>query len=154
MKGNIFPHAPILENSLGTSAQSARDRLISTAESYLGTPYRFQGLSRQGLDCSGLIYVSFRDALNIPVPRSSEQLYAWTQKISPVELKPGDLVFFNTTGRGISHVGIYVGLGSFIHSASQGDLTGVIFSQLGENYYARTFVGVGRALPEAMPGVD
>jgi probable lipoprotein NlpC len=79
-------------------------------------------------------------------------LYNWTEKISAEALQPGDLVFFITQGRDISHVGIYTGEGSFIHSASEGPRTGVIYSRLDESYWQRTFAGAGRALPEASPG--
>ena len=121
--------------------------LISAAESYLGTPYRYGGLDRRGLDCSGLVYLSFKDAFNISIPRTAESLYAWTEKIPAAEMRAGDLVFFITTGPGISHVGIYMGNGRFIHAPSEGSITGVSYSQLDESYWRRTFAGAGRALP-------
>jgi probable lipoprotein NlpC len=105
-------------------------------------------MDRRGLDCSGFVFVSFSDALGIAVPRSSEHLYSWVEKIPIEKAQPGDLVFFKTTGSGkISHVGILTGEGSFIHSASSGPKTGVIYSRLDEKYWARTYAGAGRALP-------
>jgi probable lipoprotein NlpC len=68
------------------------------------------------------------------------------EKIPEAALQAGDLVFFNTTGM-ISHVGIYAGKGKFIHSASSGPKTGVMYSQLDEKYWRRTYAGAGRALP-------
>jgi probable lipoprotein NlpC len=125
---------------------------LTAAESYRGSPYRYGGYSRDGLDCSGLVYASFKDSLAVSVPRSTSALYNWTEKISAEALQPGDLVFFITQGRDISHVGIYAGEGSFIHSASEGPRTGVIYSRLDESYWQRTFAGAGRALPEVSPG--
>jgi probable lipoprotein NlpC len=103
------------------------------------------------MDCSGLVFLSFRDALNVSVPRTTETLYAWVEKVPNSKLQPGDLVFFDTqrkTKGGVSHVGIYIGDGTFIHSASEGPQTGVLYSRLNESYWQRTYVGAGRALPE------
>jgi probable lipoprotein NlpC len=132
------------------SAEEARLRVIAAAEKYEHTPYRYGGLDKRGLDCSGLVYVSFYDALGVSVPRNTWGLYSWAEKIAINEARPGDLVFFKTTGKGnISHVGILVGDGRFIHSASEGPSTGVIYSSLDERYWSRTFAGTGRVLPEA-----
>ena len=145
--GNLFPEIPIQEGNLNVSATNARLELINAAESYLGTPYRYGGVDSQGLDCSGLVYISFRKAFDIVVPRSSGTLYTWTEKIPTGELQPGDLVFFITTAQIISHVGIYTGEGSFIHAPSRGNQTGVTYSSLEEEYWKRTYAGAGRALP-------
>jgi len=99
------------------------------------------------LDCSGLVYVSFKEGFGITIPRTSEGIYSWTERIETKELQPGDLVFFVTTGSSISHVGIYTGDGRFIHAASEGPQTGVIYSRLDESYWNRTYRGAGRAFP-------
>jgi probable lipoprotein NlpC len=129
-------------------ALTARNKLLGAADSYEGTPYRYGGLDRNGLDCSGFIYASFKDSLAVSVPRTSSALYAWVEKIDEHSLQPGDLVFFITTGRGISHAGIYTGEGRFIHCPSDGPKTGVMYSRLDESYWQKTFAGAGRALPE------
>ena len=145
---NGYPAPPVQKTSLGAiSANQARLMLILAAEKYIGTPYRYGGLDSAGLDCSGLIYASFRDALNIAVPRMASGLYDWTERITVNEMKPGDLVFFITSGAGISHVGIFAGDGYFIHAPSDGPKTGVMYSRLEESYWRRTFAGAGRALP-------
>ena len=145
---NAFAAVPIQERALrGTAAAEARLQLIAAAESLLGTPYRYAGIDRKGLDCSGLVHLSFREGLNITVPRTSESIYSWAAKIETKELQPGDLVFFVTAGSAVSHLGIYAGGGRFIHSASQGPHTGVIYSRLDEAYWRRTYLGAGRALP-------
>jgi probable lipoprotein NlpC len=136
------------------SAAEARSRVISAAEKYEHTPYRYGGLDKRGVDCSGLVYLSFYDALGVSVPRNTWGLYSWAEKIAINEARPGDLVFFKTTGKGsVSHVGIFVGNGRFIHAASEGPSTGVIYSSLDERYWSRTFAGTGRVLPEADIGI-
>ena len=145
---SLFSAIPLERSSLGNMSPTiARQRLIAAAQTYLGTHYRYAGLDSRGLDCSGLVYVSFMDSLNISVPRTSAQLFSWTKTIPREELKPGDLVFFITDGRGISHVGIYTGGGRFIHAPSEGNITGVTYDSLSDSYWARTFAGAGRALP-------
>jgi probable lipoprotein NlpC len=134
--------------SSGQAALEARNKVLAAAESYRGTPYRYGGIDRNGLDCSGLVYASFKDSLAVSVPRSTSALYGWTEKINADALQPGDLVFFITQGRNISHVGIYAGEGRFIHSASEGPETGVIYSRLNESYWEKSFAGAGRALPQ------
>jgi probable lipoprotein NlpC len=133
-----------------------RLKVLAAAEAYQGTPYKYAGVDRRGLDCSGLIYLSFRDALAVTIPRTSESLYAWSERMPGEEAQAGDLLFFKTSGNAISHVGIYAGDGRFIHSASSGPRTGVIYSYLYEDYWRRNFVGAGRVLPadKALPFSD
>jgi len=126
----------------------ARYRLLAFASVFEGTLYLFGGTTAAGMDCSGFVYRSFREALGVSVPRVSESMFLWTERIAREEKQPGDLVFFRTgaTAR-ITHVGIYTGDNQFIHSASAGSRTGVIFSSLSEPYWASVFAGAGRALP-------
>jgi len=144
----VFAAVPIQGISLsGAGAAQARLKVLAAAESFLGTPYRYAGIDRKGLDCSGLVYLSFRVGLKFTVPRTTNGLYSWVERIAATDLQIGDLVFFATTGPGVSHVGIYAGDGRFIHSASDGPHTGVIYSRLNEPYWRRTYLGAGRALP-------
>ena len=131
---------------------NARLLVIEAAMKYEGVPYRYGGMSAAGLDCSGLICLSFRDTLGITTPRSASGLYSWTVRIPLERAQPGDLLFFRTNATGnITHVGLYLGEGRFIHSASSGPNTGVIYSSLNERYWARAFAGAGRAFPEVPP---
>jgi probable lipoprotein NlpC len=122
--------------------------VLAAAGAYQGVPYRYGGQDRRGLDCSALIYLSFRDALGAEIPRTVAALYGWVEKIPDRELLPGDLVFFTTAGPlgGVSHGGIYAGEGRFIHAASEGARTGVIYSSLSEAYWRRNYAGAGRVL--------
>lgn len=125
-----------------------RDAIVDTACSYMGAPYVYGGISSTGFDCSGLVYHVFIQVLGESVPRTSMGLYQWAEPVAPLQMQKGDLVFFNTTGN-ISHVGIYIGDGRFIHSASEGPHTGVIISSLNEPYWKEHFAGAGRVLPPA-----
>ncbi len=132
--------------STGNHAEkSERIAFINIAMSYLGTPYRFAGKSAKGMDCSGLVYRSVLDAFKKKVPRRSDALAQYTQKIRDEDIQPGDLLFFKTTKR-ISHVAIYLGAGKFIHAASDGPRTGVVISDLHEPYWRKTYVLAGRII--------
>jgi probable lipoprotein NlpC len=147
LDGN-FAMAPAEEKA--AAYREARFKVLYAAEQYEHVPYRYGGLDRRGLDCSGLIYLSFRDALGVSLPRSATGLYVWAEPISTEEIQPGDLLFFKTTKAGkISHAAIYAGGGRFIHAASDGPVTGVIYSGLDERYWSNRYAGAGRALPAA-----
>jgi len=131
----------------------ARNKVINEAVKYENTPYIYGGMTSYGMDCSGLICLSFKGALGVTLPRSASALYTWTEKIPADKAQPGDLLFFKTDAtEKISHVGLYLGGKSFIHSASSGEKTGVIYSSLDETYWAKTYAGAGRAFPEDSSG--
>jgi len=150
-----YPLAPGAGASAEERAQAyinARTKVIEAAVKYLGTPYRYGGTSEAGMDCSGFMFRCFHDALGVSLPRSSSILFTWVVSVPVENAQPGDLVFFRTNGsRGINHVGLYVGNRHFIHAASAGSQTGVIFSSLNEQYYISSFAGFGRAFPETSP---
>ncbi|MDR2371287.1 MAG: C40 family peptidase [Treponema sp.] len=146
LQGGLF--AAPLDRNTPEEAAAARLKVLAAAEKYHGTRYRYGGIDGQGFDCSGFVYRSFKDALSVSVPRTTGGLYNWAEKISDGELQAGDLLFFKTGAAGtISHVGIYTGNNRFIHAASAGPKTGVIYSELNEAYWRRTYAGAGRALP-------
>jgi cell wall-associated NlpC family hydrolase len=122
-------------------------RLVEQAMTYLGTPYRRGGTSRRGLDCSGLVGAVYGQQ-GLEMPRTAVQQFAEGSPVVAGDLRPGDLVFFRDTyKRGISHVGIYVGEGRFIHAA--GRRQGVIVSELSRPYYRNRFAGARRLAPQA-----
>ena len=128
----------------------ARNKVISAAKRYENAPYHYGGMSASGMDCSGFICLSFKDAIGVTLPRSSSGLYSWVEKIPLEKAQPGDLLFFKTDSTGnITHVALYLGERRFIHSTSAGPDQGVIYSSFDESYWSRTFVGAGRAFPEA-----
>jgi cell wall-associated NlpC family hydrolase len=115
--------------------------VIIAAEKCLGIPYRFGGMDRSGMDCSGLVCYSFKRALGKKLPRTSAQQYQNGFPLKRSELRAGDLVFFATSGGKVNHVGIYGGSGKFIHSASS---TGVGWASLDSSYWKKSYVGARR----------
>lgn len=96
--------------------------LVMYAMSLADTPYRYGGNSSEnGFDCSGYVGHVFRHELNISLPRTSREISKVGEPIGQSELRPGDLVFYNTLRQPFSHVGIYVGEGKFVHSPKSGD---------------------------------
>lgn len=121
----------------GTSAvKSTRQELVEYARSFLGTPYAWGGASPDGFDCSGFTMYVFRHFGYSLLHGASEQLYG-NQRVSGEERQAGDLVFFSYGGGDISHVGIYLGNGAFIHATSSG---GVQISWF-DSFYSSTYVG-------------
>jgi cell wall-associated NlpC family hydrolase len=122
--------------------------LVGQAMTYLGTPYRMGGTSRRGLDCSGLVGAVYGEQ-GMDLPRTAAEQFHEGAPVAESDLRPGDLVFFHDTyKRGISHVGIYIGDGRFLHAA--GRRHGVIVSELSRPYYHLRFAGARR--PAAEPG--
>jgi hypothetical protein len=117
-----------------------RNEIVGTAKRFIGVPYRWGGSSpQQGFDCSGLTMVVYQlNGLNLP--RSSKQQYRVGTPIKRNELSQGDLVFFATSGgRRVSHVGIYVGKGRFIHAPGRGKR--IRTELLTKKYFKTRYVG-------------
>lgn len=121
--------------------QEGGRELILQSMDLVGTPYRWGGSTDTGFDCSGMIQYLYKNALDVNIPRTSRQMAAASRSINPKKLKSGDLVFFNTSGRGISHVGLYIGNGEFIHAPSSGSV--VRTERLDKPYYAKRLVKAG-----------
>jgi len=146
----LAPRSAAPESEKAQAYVNARLRVIDSAKKFLGTPYRHGGVNFSGVDCSGFVYASFLDALGVSVPRTVSGLHTWTIRTSIENAQPGDLLFFKTDStNNLSHVGLYLGDRRFIHSASAGTNTGVIYSSLDEPYWARAYAGAGRAFPAA-----
>ncbi len=125
---------------LGSWQPCDREHLVSTARAFLGVPYKWGGTNPNGYDCSGFVQEVFRLSGH-SVPRMADAQYEKLDKVDKDGLVPGDLVFFNTDGSGVSHVGIYSGEGKFLHASSS---RGVIESGLDESYYSTRYVGASR----------
>jgi len=128
----------------GHALAATGSKLESTVEPLLGIKYRYGGSTTKGFDCSGFVRYVF-GKLGIDLPRSSRELYKVGQKVSKDELRVGDLVFFNTSGKDVSHVGIYMGDGRFVHSSTS---KGVTYTSMNDKYYAKRYVGARRILDD------
>ena len=128
-------------------ASEQSDDVVMYALSLVDVNYKFGGKSPDsGLDCSGFISHVFNHIAHLPLPHNARAISQAGQKISLLELKPGDLVFFNTLRRKFSHVGIYLGENRFVHAAST--RTGrIMISEMNEQYWETRFNGARRLLP-------
>ncbi|MGI9525793.1 MAG: C40 family peptidase [Weeksellaceae bacterium] len=142
----------ILLVSCGTNKSSKVDNsvsgrakvVLSKAHDFYGTPYQYGGTTKRGMDCSGLALVSFEE-IGIQLPRNSAKQAAYGTNVNLRRVQPGDMLFFNTSGSGISHAGIvdHIKNGEvfFIHASSS---KGVMVSSLENKYWKKRFVKVVR----------
>jgi len=135
----ITPSAAALK---GTSSSDLAQEIIATAKQYIGVPYVYGGSTPKGFDCSGYVKYVF-NLHGMTLPRSSKQQWSVGTSVAKANLKPGDLVFFQTSGNGVSHSGIYIGDGQFIHASSS---RGVMISALNTSYWVRCYYGAKRVL--------
>jgi len=145
--------AVILICGWGLHAQSSTKEtktnlILSSVKSYLGTPYQYGGMSRKGIDCSALLYLSFNQA-GIQLPRASKDQSKFGKNVKWGRIKPGDLVFFKFTQKGENswHSGVIVTVEKekikFIHASSS---KGVIESDLNSTYYKTNVRGFRRVI--------
>ncbi|MDP2418901.1 MAG: C40 family peptidase [Hydrogenophaga sp.] len=141
-----------LIGKLGGQLQQTREsvgerasELVLNAMGFLGVPYKFGGNTEEtGFDCSGFVRAVFEQSVGKVLPRRAEEQAAVAEAIDRSELKPGDLVFFNTMKRAFSHVGIYVGDGKFIHSPRSGSHVRV--EDMRKAYWKARFNGARRVV--------
>ncbi|MGF7130562.1 cell wall-associated NlpC family hydrolase [Paraburkholderia sp. EB58] len=127
---------------LSGMAGKAGDVVVG-ALNMIGVRYRWGGNTPDsGLDCSGFVRYVFQDTLGMALPRRAEEMSRVGEKVSMSNLKPGDLVFFNTMRRTFSHVGIYIGDNKFVHSPSTGSTIRV--DDLDDGYWEKRFTGARR----------
>jgi murein DD-endopeptidase len=137
--GCAVPYQP--SGNIGVYSVSVGEKAAETALSMVGTPYRYKGDSPAGFDCSGLVRYSYLTA-GMNVPHSTSALRRRTQPVSRWNLRKGDLVFFDQSGKKYSHVGIYEGSGRFVHAPSSGKRVRV--DNLNDPYWKKHFLGARR----------
>lgn len=140
-----------LIGTLGQAGLAVRNQtsdLVFNAMGFLGVPYKRGGTTVEtGFDCSGFVRAIFEQTAGMVLPRRAKEQAAATEVIDKRDLKPGDLVFFNTMRKAFSHVGIYVGDGKFIHSPKPG--AEVRVEDMAGSYWVRRFDGARRVLTAA-----
>ena len=132
---------PDAENILTSGLN--RDQFLLEVVRYLGVRYSYGGSTKKGIDCSGFTCQVYQNAAGKPLPRSTAEQFRSGEKITKKKLQFGDLVFFNTTGRSPSHVGIYIEDDIFAHASV---VEGVTLSSLESTYYKKRFVGARRVV--------
>jgi cell wall-associated NlpC family hydrolase len=135
------PAPPALQStSLAQKILAFDEQVTHTALRYLGVPYVWGGTSFNGVDCSGFVQAVFQHN-GITLPRTADSQYEAGRAVKTSDLRPGDVVFFETYAVGASHVGIYLGNGRFVHASSS---NGVRVDVLSEDYYASRYLGARR----------
>lgn len=134
----IFTSTVTTDITVDAASQS---QLIATASKYKGIKYVYGGTTTSGFDCSGYTQYVFKQ-LGISIPRTSGGQYSQGTPVAKANLQVGDLVFFNTSGSGVSHVGIYVGSQKFIHASTS---KGVVVTSINDPYYwGKRYIGARR----------
>lgn len=124
------------------SASRAAADALQVALKQRGVDYRPGGDNpNQGFDCSGLVNFAY-NTVGVRLPRDSRSMYSVTTRVQTSDLRPGDLVFFRQRSSTISHVGLYVGSGQFIHAPSSGK--DVEITSLSDAYWKKRYAGAGR----------
>lgn len=127
---------------LNSPANPVTKKLLTEADSWIGTPYAWGGNDRSGVDCSGFVLQVYLRSLEISLPRTSEQQQQYCRSIDKADLRPGDLLFFTVRGGDrVGHVGIYIGDGQMVHSSSS---KGVIITPVDNPYFVTNYHSAGR----------
>lgn len=136
--------APLPGDPLLKTEKSWPQSLSKSADRWKGTRYLFGGTTRKGVDCSAYMRAIFREGLDVELPRNSRAQHRLGRSVGQKQLKPGDLIFFDTLDRGrVTHVGVYLGKGEFSHASSS---KGVTRAKLKYRYYQRAYVGSRRVI--------
>ncbi len=139
LSGQVGNQWQLTRQTLGEQS----DRLLEQAMTMLGVPYKRGGSSEaQGFDCSGFVRAMYEQTVGLVLPRRAREQAAATEAIDRKELRPGDLVFFNTMRQTFSHVGIYLGDNKFIHAPRAGQSVRV--DDMRDAYWKRRFTGARR----------
>src|SRR5471030_724895 len=141
--GNVTSNPSSGTRSFLSGMASKAGDVVVGALNMIGVRYRWGGdTPDSGLDCSGFVRYVFQDTLGMNLPRRAEEMSRVGEKISANDLKPGDLVFFNTMRRSFSHVGIYIGDNKFVHSPSTGSTIRV--DEMDTGYWEKRYTGARR----------
>lgn len=133
------------QNSALTRYSNAAQEVILKGLELVGVHYRLGGNDEEsGLDCSGFVRLVFKDTIGLLLPRTAREMSELGQQVDTRELKPGDLVFFNTMRRAFSHVGIYLGDQYFLHAPRPG--AEIRVENMQNSYWIKRYNGARRVL--------
>ncbi len=141
---NLGSNNPISSKSLNyenLSTNELRMKIIEEAKNWIGTPYRYGGESKNGVDCSGFVMSVYHNA-GIEIPRTSQQQFNYVELVNKNQCEAGDLVFFEKNHQ-IFHVGIYLGANSIIHASTS---KGVIIQSLDDAFLSNNYSSVGKII--------
>lgn len=138
---NVLP--PPVSTAAPPGTTSPRDGNVwrAAAAPWLGTPYRLGGYSREGIDCSAFASVLHEEVASRRLPRTTKEQWNTCRPVAANQWQPGDLLFFRTSGREVSHVGVFLGGNEFVHASTS---RGVMHSSLTEVYWVQHFQGARR----------
>ncbi len=141
------PVGGLIQPPVGMTVEQAISEITSRSVLLLGSPYRLGGSSpKEGFDCSGLVAHVMQDAFRLRFPRTTQEQAVVGISVPRQSLRPGDLVFFNTTGRPNSHVGVYLGQSRFVHAPTS---RGVVrIESLNQAYWSRRFEQARRLIAQ------
>jgi hypothetical protein len=139
---------PSIQQSASAINGCSMNAFFSDVKQFFGIRYRFGGQTTSGFDCSGFVRFMYDRVFSMKLPRTSSEMASIGQKVERSELKPGDLVFFQTRGNRISHVGIFVGNDAFVHASVS---KGITEDKLQQNYYDKRYAGAVRLLDNSIP---
>ena len=131
----VQPGAPGIPSSLGNDSSRIKSELYAQYQAWKNVGYRHGGMSRNGVDCSGFVHITYRDRFGIALPRKTSQIAKEGAQIMQRDLIAGDLLFFKT-GTFTQHVGMYLEKGKFLHASTS---EGVTISSMESQYWRRCF---------------
>lgn len=127
---------------LGVSSKELKNvKLYTFVDEWYAVPYKYAGLDKNGIDCSGLASKLYEAVYGLKISRASRDIYAACKELDAGELKEGDFVFFKIESKNVSHVGVYLTNNKFVHASTK---RGVIINDLNEAYYKKYFYKGGR----------
>ncbi|MCB1631054.1 MAG: C40 family peptidase [Pseudomonadales bacterium] len=138
-----YRHAPLPGRVSLADSEATRAALLAQYLDWAGVPYRLGGNTREGTDCSGFIQLTYLQRFGIALPRDTSAQRHAGRLVGDARLRPGDLVFFDTTARE-RHVGIYLGKRQFLHVSTR---AGVMLSRLDDGYWGARFTHAVRVPP-------
>lgn len=142
---SVKPNQAILEKyaeKLGVSKSQIKNTVLySFIDDWYGTKYKYGGLSKSGVDCSGFCNILYKEVYKKQLPRSTKEIAEQLKKVSKTKLEEGNLVFFNIEGKKNAHVGVYLINNRFVHASTS---KGVIISSLENPYYKKAYSKGGK----------